>query len=243
MDILGYVSLFLAVPPKNMSLRMLATGAALLASLAFADPGDVAPAGPVIPNRTFRLADFGAAADGKTSDTEAFRRALAAVEAAGGGTLVVGRGDYFTGPITLVSSCNLHLEAGARILFSNRFDDYAKEGNHRRPLIGLTDGHDVMISGEGTIDGQGGPWWVVERKAKAEARARGLHDAEIGRPRMIVLDRCRRVRLEGVTLANSPMFHFVPTRCEDVAVEGIAIRSPADSPNTDGIDPSGRGGC
>jgi hypothetical protein len=41
-----------------------------------------------------------------------------------------------------------------------------------------------------------------------------------------------------VTLRNSPMFNLVPLRCEDVAIEGIRIEAPADSPNTDGIDPS-----
>jgi hypothetical protein len=34
------------------------------------------------------------------------------------------------------------------------------------------------------------------------------------------------------------MYHLVPTRCEDVAIDGITIRAPSDSPNTDGIDPS-----
>lgn len=55
---------------------------------------------------------------------------------------------------------------------------------------------------------------------------------------MIVLNRCQRVRIEGVTLTNSPMFHLVPSRCEDVTIDGIQILSPSDSPNTDGIDPS-----
>jgi polygalacturonase len=95
-----------------------------------------------------------------------------------------------------------------------------------------------MISGAGTFDGQGDPWWVIERRVKAEARAKGLPDGEMGRPRMIVLESCQRVRLEGVTLANSPMYHFVPFRCEDVTVDGITISAPSNSPNTDGIDPS-----
>ena len=233
MDNRGYVSLF-----KSMNFRLFLLGAALPLAPAMADPGDLAPAQPVIPARVFRLADFHAVPDGRTSDTEAFRRALAAVAAAGGGTLVVERGQYLLGPITLVSRCDLHLEAGARLLFSQNFDDYPKESGKRAPLIGASGCHDLMISGEGVIDGRGDPWWVIERKAKREARARGLHDAEIGRPRMVVFTRCQRVRLEGVTLANSPMYHFVPTQCEDVTVEGVRILSPADSPNTDGIDPS-----
>jgi polygalacturonase len=34
------------------------------------------------------------------------------------------------------------------------------------------------------------------------------------------------------------MFHLVPTRCHDVLIEDVTIHSPADSPNTDGIDPA-----
>ncbi len=49
--------------------------------------GDVAPAQPKIPNRKFSLADFGAVADGKASNTEAFRRAIATVKKEGGGIL------------------------------------------------------------------------------------------------------------------------------------------------------------
>ncbi len=196
------------------------------------------PSQPVIPARVFRLSDYGAVADGKTANTDAFRRAIAAVDAAGGGTLVVPPGIYFTGPIELCSGLNLRLDAGSTLLFSQSFDDYRIKGNTYRPLVGAKGAHDIEISGAGTFDGQGGPWWVIERKVKSEARARGLPDAEIGRPRLIVLEGCKRIRLEGVTLSNSPMYHFVPYKCEDVTVDGITIIAPSDSPNTDGIDPS-----
>ena len=45
--------------------------------------------------------------------------------------------------------------------------------------------------------------------------------------------------LQGVTLTNSPMFHLVPRACREVTIDSIHIKSPANSPNTDGIDPSG----
>jgi polygalacturonase len=59
------------------------------------------------------------------------------------------------------------------------------------------------------------------------------------RPNLIKLSNCTRVRVHGVTLSNSPMFHLVPQNCMDVTIQGITIKSPADAPNTDGIDPSG----
>ena len=229
---MGHVSFF--GPVKAAPLFLLTAALAPL----FAPAAQVSPAQPAIPDRSFNLMDFGAVADARTPNTDAFRRAIASVEKSGGGTLVVPAGSYLTGPIELCSSLNLHLDAGAKLLFSQNFDDYRLEGGKYRPLVGASGCHDLLVSGAGTFDGQGQPWWVIERRVKAEARARGLPDAEIGRPRMIVFENCQRVRLEGVTLANSPMYHFVPFRCEDVTVDGITILAPSDSPNTDGIDPS-----
>jgi polygalacturonase len=182
--------------------------------------------------------DYGAVADGRTPNTGAFQRAVAAVEKASGGTLVVPAGNYFTGPISLCSRLNLHLDKGAHVLFSQDFGEYHIAGKKYRPLVGATNCDDVEISGEGALDGQGDPWWVIERKVKTEARARGLPDAEIGRPRLVVFENCHRVLLRDVTLENSPMYHFVPFRCEDVTIDGIKILSPVTAPNTDGIDPS-----
>jgi polygalacturonase len=89
--------------------------------------------------------------------------------------------------------------------------------------------HDIEISGEGTIDGQGQAWWAAFR----------TNSTMTHRPYMIKLTGCTRLLVTGVTLQNSPMFHLVPQNCTDVTIRGIHIHSPSDAPNTDGIDPSG----
>jgi len=193
---------------------------------------------PQIPAHAFTLADFGARGDGQADNTDAFRRAIAAVQQAGGGRLEVPAGNYRTGPIDLCSNCEFHLDAGARLLFSSTTSDYFLSEKKYRPLIGASKAHDILISGTGTLDGRGDSWWVVERRVKAEARARGLHDAEIGRPRMLVFTDCQRIRVEDITLSNPPMYHIVPQRCQDVTLTGLKIVTPANAPNTDGIDPS-----
>jgi polygalacturonase len=199
---------------------------------------EIAPAQPKIPSRRVSLADFGAVADGKISNTDVFRRAMAAVEKSGGGILVVPAGDYSTGPVDLCSKLDLRVERGAQIAFSDTFSEYAKEGDKVHPPISARDCRDIAISGEGTIDGNGEAWW---RRFK-EAAAKDLMNAEDAapRPHLIVFDRCQRARLSGVTFTRSPMFHFVPSLCEDVTVDGITIFAPPYSPNTDGIDPSQR---
>src|SRR3954469_4341722 len=79
---------------------------------------------PQIPDHTFNITEFGANGDGKTSNTKAFASAIEACAKAGGGTVVVPEGTFFTGPIDLVSNMELRVEAGATILFSDNKDDY-----------------------------------------------------------------------------------------------------------------------
>ncbi len=218
--------------------RTLIFAALVPLSRAAADPGDVAPAQPVIPRRSFTVLDFGAVADARTLDTGAFRAAVAAVGRAGGGRLVVPAGIYCTGPFDLCSDLDLHLQAGATLLFSPRFADY-RIGGRYRPLLLARDCHDVEISGPGTINGRGEAWWPDAVRFKAAANAAGRERYNTSpRPRMVVFDHCRRVRVEGVTLTHAPVFNLVPSWCEDVTIDGITISNPAHSPNTDGIDPS-----
>jgi polygalacturonase len=47
---------------------------------------------------------------------------------------------------------------------------------------------------------------------------------------------CRNVRIEGITIRNSPFWTVNPEFCENVTIEGVTINNPK-SPNTDGINP------
>lgn len=227
---------------KIRFLPMFAAMLLLAAHPTFAAPSlaDLMPAQPVIPEQSFNLKDFGAVGDnGATLNTEAFKKALAAVNAAGGGTLVVPAGVYFTGPFDLGNNTNLHLEAGATLLFSPKFDDYNSETSpgRYRPLIQIANAHDVLVSGAGTINGNGEAWWPEARRFKAVANARHASGNTSPRPVMLSFRGCQRIRVEGITLTNAPVFNIVQNACSDVTVEGIRILNPAIAPNTDGIDP------
>jgi len=184
---------------------------------------------PVIPSATFNVTNYGAVGDGKTLNTAALQKAIDAASTAGGGTVLVPAGKFLTGPFTLASSINLHLAKNAAILVSDDLAHYPMVKERYVDSITANGAHDLEISGEGTIDGQGGAWWTAFRADKSMTH----------RPYMIKLSNCTRVRVQGVTLCNSPMFHLVPQNCTDVTIENITIKSPADAPNTDGIDPSG----
>src|SRR5450759_1582252 len=65
----------------------------------------------------FNILDYGAHNDGSSPATEAFRSAIQAAKAAGGGTVYVPAGKYVTGPIELVSNLVLNIDAGAVVEF------------------------------------------------------------------------------------------------------------------------------
>lgn len=217
---------------------------ALLATAASAQ--DAVPASPRIPDRDFSLVHFGGVGDGRTLNTIAFARAAAAISAQGGGRLIVPKGVFLTQPFVLVSRMNLHLDEGAVIQFPRDVTAYGlspqptarqmKDLKDRNVvLIGGSDLTDVAITGSGVIDGGGSAWWNLTVPSKnGPPRADGS-----SRPKMIVLTNIRRLLVQGVTLRNSPRYHLVLRDCHDCLVEGMHVSAPADSPNTDGIDPIG----
>src|SRR5438876_11130719 len=79
------------------------------------DPWDEVPKildrikAPVFPNKAFDVTKFGAVADNETDCTEAIQKAVAACNRAGGGRVVVPKGEFLTGAIHLKSNVNLHL--------------------------------------------------------------------------------------------------------------------------------------
>jgi polygalacturonase len=205
-----------------------------------ATPTEVQPAEPVVSTRVFNLLDYGAKADGRSPNDTAFRRAIDAVREAGGGTLIVPAGDYLTGPIELCSRLDLRLEADARITFSPKPEDYPAATPRPRALLLARNCEDIVLSGKGVIDGQGQPWWD-EMRGYLRAVSAQLPATQASRPRLVSLEDCRRVRIEGITLQNSPMLQCVLMRCDDVTVDSIRILAPNTKENhaynTDGIDP------
>jgi polygalacturonase len=101
------------------------------------------------------------------------------------------------------------------------------------PLLSGKDLEDVALTGKGTIDGSGAVWW--EEAEKARQRVSGY---TLPRPNLVTLQRCKNVRLTGIRLVNSPKFHFVPSECEDVLIDGVTVLAPQGAANTDALDPS-----
>ena len=181
------------------------------------------PALPVVPDAIYSITNYGALGDGVTTNTAVIQAAIDAASSAGGGTIEVPAGVFLSGPIQLASRINLRIDGGAtlRMLPLDKYPGGTADPANFISGAGL---HDVVISGSGTIDGQGIPWWPYARVPGAR------------RPRMIALSSCQRVLIEGVTLTNSPMFHIaISGGSLDVTVRRVTVRA---NPSTDPVTPS-----
>jgi polygalacturonase len=207
------------------------TAAAILLSLAL-------PLGAA----TFNVRDFGATGDGKTFDTAAIQKALDACMTAGG-TVEFPAGNYLSKPLILHTKTIFQLDAGATLQASTNQMDFmrapgdwlkAKSGGFI-PFISGRDLENVTFTGGGVIDGGGAAWWGEAEKARQIKPGYTLP-----RPNLIEIARAKNLRMENITLQNSPKYHFVPADCEDVVVSNVTILAPEHAANTDAIDPSGR---
>jgi len=182
-------------------------------------------------------ARHGAKGDGVAKDTVAIQAAIDECAGPGGGTVRLTAGTYLSAPIVLKSNVTLQLDKGATLLGSTDHADYPAKAEFREPglqsLVSATNAMNVSITGEGVIDGAGGTWWQMARSIKNA----GVMGSDHPRPRLVVFDHCKHVRIDGVTIQNSPMWQVVPYYSDDVVIRNVKVLAPARSPNTDAIDP------
>jgi len=181
----------------------------------------------------FDVTKYGVLGDAKTNNTKAIKAVVEQAEKNGGGTIYFPPGEYVTGSIEIKSNMTLYLESGAVILASENPNDYpivddtVIKGWRNITHSGIVKAYNcenISIRGRGKIDGRGQNWW---------------HDTGEHRPRTLQLISCRNILIEGITIVNSPMWTVHPICSDNVTITGITIKNPANSPNTDGINPEG----
>ncbi|MBQ7916467.1 MAG: glycoside hydrolase family 28 protein [Firmicutes bacterium] len=172
-----------------------------------------------------------------TDWTNSFKQAFAEAAKCGGGTIYVPAGNYPTRSIEMVSNTTLYVDNGATINFTDDIENYelidtefeGLSSKAYKPLVHADHAENIAIVGQGTLNGNGQRWW-------SELKARNL---KYVRPYMINFQYCKNIKLEDVTITMSPSWTVHPLYCDNMLVRGITIKNPADSPNTDGIDPDG----
>jgi polygalacturonase len=191
---------------------------------------------PKFKDQDFLITRFGAREGDTTLCTQAIAAAIEACASAGGGRVVVPKGIFYTGPITLKSNVNLHLADGCSLRFSTNPSDYTPfvlsrwEGldcYNFRPLIYAYKQTNIAITGNGVLDGQADAahWWPFA----------------LGRPGTITQSwhptrKAGKARLNEMADNNIPIEQrmlneedrlrppFIqPYECQSILIEGVTI--------------------
>lgn len=170
------------------------------------------------------IKDLGAVGDGATLNTETIQKAIDKASNEGL-TIVFPQGKYLTGSLHLRSNTKIVLETGAVILGSQKIENYDQYEELGFPndadketsffhhsLLWGEDIENVTISGSGTIDSN-----FTKR----------------GGPKPLAFKRCKNLRIEGITILNSPNYAISLLGCEQVVIDKVQILNGY----ADGIDP------
>jgi len=208
---------------------------------------------------TFVITDFGAIADNKTGCKEAFDKAITKCSENGGGTVQVPAGIYYmNGPLVFKSNVCVYLQSGAILNFSTQEHDYLPavltrwEGTelyNYSPLVYAYHVNNIALTGQGTINGNGSkkfaPWNNIQKPEQEILREMGRNLIPVWRrvfgegyhlrPGFFEPFGCTNVRIEGITILDSPFWVIHPIFCTNVIVRGNTVKSY--NYNNDGCDP------
>jgi len=209
---------------------------------------------PQFPDVTFNVMSYGAVANGSTDNTAAFKRAIDACNAAGGGTVLIPSGTYVTGAIYIKSNVNVRL-AGATLRFSGTAANFPTvltryegiECMNRSPMIYANGEHNIALTGTGTLDAAATSSW---NKGSDRAYLETLVSQGVPPQQRIVPGsghnlrstfvepyNCDTVLIQGITLRNSMFWQLHPTLCRNVTVDQVSTDPSTAHSNTDGCDP------
>ncbi|MGF1452746.1 MAG: glycoside hydrolase family 28 protein [Opitutales bacterium] len=185
-----------------------------------------------------------------TDITEALQSEIDRLAAQGGGEVLVPSGAYQLRAIQLRSYVCLHLQAGARLRFSGRKEDYPPVGYEHNEMgevhaaIFAMGARCVTIKGEGEIDLNGtsfydpsdpdtldslGPQVTPEHLSEAPRR----YSWRLNQP--LFFHECTDVRIEGIRIVDSPCWTITFNLCRNVTARGLTIANSLVIPNSDGV--------
>lgn len=214
---------------------------------------------PNITDYTVNVVKLGAKGDSVTNCKPAFDKAMAYCKKHNGGSIIVPRGIYtLNGPIHFVSNVNLVLQAGAKIRFSDNSEHYLPmvltswEGTmlyNYSPLLYAYNCHDISITGEGTIDGEGGRIWdsYKDKEMTDKLLSRKMNHTNVTlkerlfgknhflRPQLIQFFNCKNILVENIRIEDSPFWCLHLLKSESITIRGVKYH--ALNHNNDGIDP------
>ena len=168
----------------------------------------------------FDVRHYGAAGNGAVPDTAAFRRAIDATSAAGGGTVFVPAGTYLTGTIRLRDNITLWLDAGATLLGTKDLAQYeSSNGTDEwyKALVLAQGLHNVAVLGRGTVNGN------RVFNPKGEEHIRGPH--------ALLFQDCTGVTVRDIHVQDAGNYALILRSVEGVTIDGITVHGGWDGIN------------
>ena len=193
--------------------------------------------------------DYDAISDGSARTTEAIQKAIDDCAANGGGTVSFKPGKYLSGSIFIKEGVRFNIPEGAKILGSESIEDYPEidtrvagvEMQWPAALINVKDQKNVVIDGDGLVDGQGKVYWDYYWNLRREYEAKGLRsivDYDAKRPRTFLIQNSENVFLKNLNIQRAGFWTVQVLYSEYITVDGLTIRNNigGHGPSTDGVD-------
>lgn len=138
-----------------------------------------------------------------------------------GDVIFFGPGQHDVGLIELKSGQTLFIDEGA-VVYSR---------------VVARDAEDIRIMGRGILDGSRNVETILRPvgEKELEERKRGFAVSNAHREHTVVLEYCRNVSIEGITLRDSLVYNIRPVCCVGLHIEGVRIIGNWRY-NSDGID-------
>lgn len=185
----------------------------------------------------FNVRSYGARGDGRSLDTKAIDKAVAACVKAGGGMVLVPAGTYVIGTVRLFSNIELHLAPGAVLLASDNTNDYLLQqdygfsgsgaGGKKLGLIFADRAENVSLTGTGIIDGRSEAYMYAdsvqvsgEEDSKYTRQGMGYMNAPVGKSEAPLMWKGQ--------FADRPGTQIVFHACKRVLVQDITVRNAND---------------
>ncbi len=196
---------------------------------------------PEFRDKDYKIFDYG-----KPSKTEGFlyspliNKVIDLCSKEGGGRVIIPKGTWLTGPITLKSNVNLHLEEGAVLLFTPDLKEYplvytrweGMDCYNYQPMIYANGQENIAVTGKGTVDGGGenSNWWRMCGAVKYGFEFdKGIISQRIGRPILMEWNE-KGVPVEQRKMGDGYGMRVQllnPVKCKNVLIEDVTLlRSP-----------------
>lgn len=163
----------------------------------------------------------------------------------GGGVVVIPQGTFYSGSLFFRQGTHLYIKEGGVLKGSERIHDFeiretrieGQTCKYFTALVNADSVHGFTISGRGTIDGSGEPYWEEFWIRREWNRQCTNKDAQ--RPRLTYISNSSNVTIQDVRLINSPFWTNHIYRCDHVRYLDLYIYSSTTGikgPSTDAID-------